>query len=242
MLNSEQCKKHIDLMSIGDRICIKKINATDFKGYKINITCNAISEKDLEDAEPSTHEKTYIWFEGQDNYEEFDWSGEINRQTMIDAGLFSSASYSLNRNPVKVEIGNSVTSIGKYVFYSCSGLTSITIPDSVTSIEERAFYGCRALTSITIPNSVTSIAYGAFYNCRALTSITIPNSVTSIGNTAFYNCVSLPEACILGFTQNQIVSNASYWKLGYEYDEDENLIKFPVTVTAKDGTFVLHQS
>ena len=50
-----------------------------------------------------------------------------------------------------------VTSIGKYAFYDCDGLTSITIPNSVTSIGDCAFSYCRGLTSITIPNSVTII-------------------------------------------------------------------------------------
>ncbi len=81
----------------------------------------------------------------------------------------------------------SVTSIGYYAFYDCSGLTSIVIPSSVTSIGNYAFYKCTGLTSITIPNSVTSIGSYAFYYCSGLTSIEIPNSVTSIGNAAFYN-------------------------------------------------------
>ncbi len=55
----------------------------------------------------------------------------------------------------------------------------------VTSIGDRAFYSCRGLTSVTIPNSVTSIGESAFYYCIGLTSVTIPNSVTSIGNAAF---------------------------------------------------------
>ena len=51
----------------------------------------------------------------------------------------------------------SVTSIGDYAFYGCSGLTSVTIPESVTSIGDYAFRGCSGLTSIEIPNSVTKI-------------------------------------------------------------------------------------
>ena len=88
-------------------------------------------------------------------------------------------------------IPNSVTSIGVYVFYGCTSLTSVTIPNSVTSIGKYAFGGCSNLTSITIPNSVTSIGDYAFSNCSSLTSITIPNSVTSIGDGAFWKCSSL---------------------------------------------------
>ena len=93
-------------------------------------------------------------------------------------------------------IPNSVTSIGDYAFYYCSGLTSITIPSSVTSIGDYAFYYCRGLTSITIPSSVTSIGDYAFYYCSGLTSVTIPNSVTSIGNGAFWGCSGLTSVTI----------------------------------------------
>lgn len=90
----------------------------------------------------------------------------------------------------------SVTSIGALAFYSCSSLTSVTIPNSVTSIERSAFYYCSSLTSVTIPNSVTSIGDWAFGDCTSLTSITIPNSVTTIGYAAFYNCPSLTSITI----------------------------------------------
>ena len=89
----------------------------------------------------------------------------------------------------------SVTSIGSYAFYSCSGLTSVTIPNSVTSIGERAFSGCSSLKFIEIPNSVTSIGKQAFGG-SGLTSVTIPNSMTSIGFQTFESCSKLTEVTI----------------------------------------------
>ena len=95
-----------------------------------------------------------------------------------------------------VVIGNSVTSIGECVFALCSALTSVDIPNSVTSIGNSAFACCSSLTSVTIPNSVTSIEDYAFQNCSGLTSVTIPNSVTSIGENAFEGCTSLTDISI----------------------------------------------
>ncbi|MDE6865890.1 MAG: leucine-rich repeat protein, partial [Muribaculaceae bacterium] len=89
---------------------------------------------------------------------------------------------------------DSVTSIGDYAFYDCTGLTSVTIPDSVTAIGKSAFNGCSGLTSVTIPNSVKTIGERAFYYCTGLTSVTIPNSVTSIGENAFNSCSALTRA------------------------------------------------
>ena len=94
-----------------------------------------------------------------------------------------------------VTIGNSVTSIGDDAFGVCFGLTSVTIPNSVTSIGDYAFEYCSGLTSVTIPNSVTSLG-GAFYKCSGLTSVTIGNSVTSIGGGAFNGCSGLTSVTI----------------------------------------------
>ena len=88
-------------------------------------------------------------------------------------------------------IPNSVTSVGKFAFSDCTGMTSVTIPNSVTSIGFYAFARCTGLTSVIIPNSVTEIGSSAFDDCSGLTSVTIGNSVTSILNGAFWRCTGL---------------------------------------------------
>ena len=91
----------------------------------------------------------------------------------------------LGCNTSAIPDDGSVTSIGKYAFSSCTGLTNITIPESVMSIGDYAFEGCTDLMSITISDSVMKIGKGAFCNCTALTSITIPNHIENIGDEAF---------------------------------------------------------
>ena len=63
------------------------------------------------------------------------WSTTITTANIPSSVTYNSVSYS-------------VTSIGDYAFYNCSGLTSVTIPNSVTSIVRSAFCWCTGLTSV----------------------------------------------------------------------------------------------
>lgn len=113
--------------------------------------------------------------------------------TIQDGVLLQITSYESKGDLV---IPNSVTRIGMYAFYGCSGLTSVTIPNSVMSIGREAFSGCSGLTSVTIGNGVTSIEYNTLAYCSSLTSITIPDSVTSIGCMVFEGCCGLTSVTI----------------------------------------------
>ena len=135
----------------------------------------------------------------------------------IDGNVYSKdgtvlVQYAIGKTANTFEIPDSVTSIGDYAFYNCTGLTSVTIGAGVTSIGESAFEDCTGLTSVTIGEGVTSIGSYAFRGCTAEivwgddpviteigvyafagykgTSITIPDGVTSIGSYAFSGCTA----------------------------------------------------
>ena len=59
-------------------------------------------------------------------------------------------------------IGDGVTHIGSYAFYSCRGLTSFTIPNSVTSIGDYAFRGCSGISSFILPDNITRLYSNSF--------------------------------------------------------------------------------
>ena len=151
--------------------------------------------------EDKTASVTYMGFYSSDNKDAYvgniiipestTYNGTTYSVTTIDRYAFSDCS-----GLTSVTIPNTVTSIGEYAFSGCSGLTSVTIPNSVTSIGNGIFFNCSGLTSVTIPNSVTAIGEYAFYGCSGLTSVTIPNSVTSIGSSAFSGCSGLTSVTI----------------------------------------------
>ena len=67
----------------------------------------------------------------------------------------------------------SVTTIGDYAFYYCSGFTgNLVIPNSVNTIGEWAFCNCTGFTGdLVISNSVNTISAYSFRNCTNFSSV-----------------------------------------------------------------------
>ena len=95
------------------------------------------------------------------------------------------------------EIPSSITKIGNYAFYNCSGLTLPNgIPSTVTTIGDGAFQYCNNLALSSLPNSITRIGASAFYACPKLALTSLPSSLTKIDSTGFYNCPLLSISTI----------------------------------------------
>ena len=103
--------------------------------------------------------------------------GQITITEYIGAGGAASIPATINGLPV-IRIADSA-------FQYQSSLTSVTIPNSVTSIGGYTFYGCTGLTNVTIGNSVKSIGYDAFYGCSGLQGVYFLGNPPSLGADAF---------------------------------------------------------
>ncbi len=79
---------------------------------------------------------------------------------------------------------------------SRSSIKSITIGDRVTSISRWAFSECTGVTSVMIPASVAKIGYLSFTGCSSLTEVTILNRNAKIGDSDY----DVFNGCASGFT------------------------------------------
>ena len=83
-------------------------------------------------------------------------------------------------NSSNITIPNSVTTIGQYAFYDCTGLTSITIPKSVNSIGAKAFNNCTSLGRIDLKSATPpTINSNSFQNVSSAIPVYIPHSSLS---------------------------------------------------------------
>ena len=100
-------------------------------------------------------------------------------------------------------LGSSLQTIGAGAFYDCSFSGNLVIPDSVTSIGRYAFYSRPYLRpetqgTLTLGRNLRTIGEFAFLESRYTGSLTIPDSVVEIGERAFCDCGNLNGTLTLG--------------------------------------------
>ncbi|CEM62540.1 conserved exported hypothetical protein [Treponema phagedenis] len=82
-----------------------------------------------------------------------------------------------------------LTSIGRWAFSGCSGITgALTLPDSLTTIENGAFEGCSGITGELDLSHLTNLEYLSGFNKTGITAVKFPANLKTIENGAFEGC------------------------------------------------------
>lgn len=179
-----------------------------------------------------------------------------------DSGTWNTPWHPYRKKINSIVLEEGVTSIGTHAFdsysnsyYYYSALVSHKIPNSLTSIERYAFNCCAGLTSIEFPKNLAYIDSYAFDRCSNLSEIKI-NSNIHINNSTFsgtslqivhisntveelsynYGILSIPTITEFDVDDTDDTGLVSVDGVLYSYDdylETYTLIRYPA---AKEGT------
>ncbi len=119
------------------------------------------------------------------------------KNVVIEEGITSvgnCAFYGYTNLTGAVQIPNSVATIGKSAFSSCSGLLSISFGSAVTDIQKSAFSSCINLSTVNLPESLQTIGDCAFQGCTSLYNLNFGSNGIDIGQKAFDGCSLLGSA------------------------------------------------
>ena len=127
--------------------------------------CSGLTSINIPDGVTTIGDRAFSWCSGLTQIE----VSEANTAyCSIDGVVYNKAKDTIHCYPPgrqgEFSIPETVTIIGDYAFYHCSGLTSITIPDAVTTIGKRAFTYCSGLTEITCSATTPPYFYSAYYS------------------------------------------------------------------------------
>lgn len=115
---------------------------------------------------------------------------------------------------VTLSIGDNVTRIPDYAFYSSPNLTgSLLLPDALTYVGTHAFFRCSGLSgNLSIPSSVTTFGEAAFCQCSGFTgTLILGKLVNTIGQNAFQSCSGLTTIILESPTPPSTNSTYTFW-------------------------------
>jgi hypothetical protein len=91
-----------------------------------------------------------------------------------------------------IEIPDTVTEIGGWVFDGCVNLKSLTLPPNLKDLWQYALTRL-SVESLEIPGTVHQIIPFTFNECKNLKKVVIHEGTKSIGGWAFKDCESLED-------------------------------------------------
>lgn len=107
-----------------------------------------------------------------------------------------------------VKLG-SAQKIGKYAFYGCTNLTTITGTSNVKRVDIAAFDSCKKLKKFTSSSKLGYVGYNAFFNCQNMTGSINFSNVTYVDDNAFANCKKL--ASTLNFKKVTNIGTSAFF-------------------------------
>ncbi len=123
-------------------------------------------------------------------------NGEFDSITISDGIEYIGVDAFYGTTAKRINLGNTVTHIDRYAFYSNNELVDVTLSPHLKLLESRAFAYCSSLKNITLPDGLAYLGEEAFNMCTALESISVPDSVTEMGDCAFMNCTDMKTAAL----------------------------------------------
>lgn len=111
-----------------------------------------------------------------------------------------------------------VIGIGKYAFYGCTNIKSISLDNGLNTLGNYAFAGCRQMTEVKWDyfTNLSILGACAFQDCESLKQIAIPTNLQSIGDFCFENCVNLELVDMKGTTFGDEKLRYSLRTIGYK--------------------------
>lgn len=207
-------------------ICITPHNITTYYSDEdgIPIDLNDLSEEEVA-AIKAFYEKEYGGYQlvsGNDAYRYVVM--KLRRLTLecklesIPEGLVA---YCVKLEELTMAGNSEYRTIGKYAFYNCTKLTTVTIPASCNLIDDYAFYQCTNLKTVNfltnesgksnlttiggsafcrsgverieLPEGVQVVKWNAFQYAKQLQYISFPSTLTTMGSSILFYATSLTE-------------------------------------------------
>ncbi len=109
--------------------------------------------------------------------------------------LFGSEGYMDNARDVPaslayLELGGRMEKLDDFALFDCNDLVYVSLPASLTAIGSYAFYHCTGLLALDLSHVVTLEAY-ALDRCDGLTRLDFGSDTTSFGLGALHGCIGL---------------------------------------------------